>query len=115
MQSSFDWRVRLPEHPEQADLELVGARLCLYPEGVVAHVMYRHRGHPVSLWKAGFFSYAEQPLPAPLHAVSDQPRALLAGNKLVPPTLVTDGDEAGHSTPYPASPLLAVIGIPCWK
>ena len=50
MQSSFDWPMRLPEHPERADLELVGARPCLYPEGVVAHIMYRHRGHPVSLF-----------------------------------------------------------------
>jgi hypothetical protein len=50
MESTFGWLVHLPEHPERADLELVGARPCLYPEGVVAHIMYRHRGHPVSLF-----------------------------------------------------------------
>jgi anti-sigma factor RsiW len=50
MASSFDWQMRLPDHPERADLELVGARPCLYPEGLTAHIMYRHHGHPVSLF-----------------------------------------------------------------
>jgi len=50
MESRFDWRMRLPEHPERVDLELVGARPCLYPEGLAAHIMYRHHGHPVSLF-----------------------------------------------------------------
>jgi anti-sigma factor RsiW len=50
MRATFDWQMHLPEHPERAELELVGARPCLYPEGVVAHIMYRHRGHPVSLF-----------------------------------------------------------------
>ena len=50
MASGFDWHVQLPEHPERADLELVGARPCLYGEGKVAHIMYRHHGHPVSLF-----------------------------------------------------------------
>lgn len=50
MASSFDWQMRLPEHPERADLELVGARPCLYGEGRIAHIMYRHRGNPVSVF-----------------------------------------------------------------
>jgi anti-sigma factor RsiW len=50
MASSFDWQMRLPEHTERADLELVGARRCLYGEGVVAHIMYRHNGNPVSIF-----------------------------------------------------------------
>ncbi len=50
MLSRFDWQMRLPDHPERADLELVGARPCLYPEGLAAHIMYRHHGHPVSLF-----------------------------------------------------------------
>ena len=33
----------------------------------------------------------EQPLPAPLQAVSDQPRVLLALVRLVPPTPITSG------------------------
>ncbi len=48
--SRFDWPARLPDHPEQAGLELVGARPCLYGEGLVAHIMYLHRGHPVSIF-----------------------------------------------------------------
>ena len=50
MASSFGWRVRLPEQPQLIGLELVGARPCLYGEGRVAHVMYRHNGRPVSLF-----------------------------------------------------------------
>lgn len=49
MLSSFGWSMRLP--PEGgAGLELVGARPCLYGEGRVAHIMYRHAGRPVSLF-----------------------------------------------------------------
>ncbi len=48
--SGFSWDVRLPESPERAGLELVGSRPCLYGEGTVAHIMYRHNGRPVSLF-----------------------------------------------------------------
>jgi anti-sigma factor RsiW len=48
--STFGLRVALPDHPQQAGLELVGERPCLYGEGRVAHIMYRHNGHPVSLF-----------------------------------------------------------------
>lgn len=48
--SGFGWRAHLPEDPARAGLELVGARPCLYAEGKIAHVMYRHRGKPVSLF-----------------------------------------------------------------
>jgi anti-sigma factor RsiW len=48
--SDFSWPARLPEQPEQAGLELVGERTCLYGEGRVAHVMYRHQGRPVSVF-----------------------------------------------------------------
>jgi anti-sigma factor RsiW len=50
MASFFGWPVQLPAHPERADLELVGARPCIYPQGLAAHIMYRHHGHPVSLF-----------------------------------------------------------------
>ncbi len=50
MISGFDWRMHLPDGPERAGLELVGARPCLYGEGKIAHIMYRHQGHPVSLF-----------------------------------------------------------------
>lgn len=48
--ANFAWNVHLPERPEQAGLELVGARPCLYADGTIAHVMYRHDGEPVSLF-----------------------------------------------------------------
>src|SRR5262249_15197763 len=50
MVSLFNWRVQLPEHPLHAGLELGGASLCMYGEGKVAHIMYRHDGRPVSLF-----------------------------------------------------------------
>ena len=50
MASLFGWPVRLPENPERAGLELVGGRPCLYGEGRVAHLMYRHNGAPVSVF-----------------------------------------------------------------
>lgn len=48
--SGFGWRAHLPEHPDREGLELVGSRPCLYGEGRAAHIMYRHNGHPVSLF-----------------------------------------------------------------
>ena len=50
MAASFGWRAHLPEDPASADLELVGARPCLYGEGKIAHIMYRHKGKPLSLF-----------------------------------------------------------------
>jgi anti-sigma factor RsiW len=50
MLAGFGWQAHLPDNPERAGLELVGARPCLYGEGKVAHIMYTHRGRPVSLF-----------------------------------------------------------------
>jgi hypothetical protein len=58
--AAFGWPVHLPERPERADLELVGARPCLYGEGRVAHIMYRHNGHPVSVFMLPRSSRAEE-------------------------------------------------------
>jgi hypothetical protein len=50
MLSSFDWRMHMPTDASRAGLELVGARPCLYGEGKIAHIMYRHEGRPLSLF-----------------------------------------------------------------
>jgi hypothetical protein len=50
MKQGFGWDAHLPEHPEQADLELVGSRPCLYERGKIAHIMYRHHGVAVSVY-----------------------------------------------------------------
>jgi hypothetical protein len=47
--SGFGWLARLPD-AGRSDLELVGSRPCLYGNGKIAHVMYRHNGEPVSLF-----------------------------------------------------------------
>jgi anti-sigma factor RsiW len=50
MASGFDWPVHLPDNPSKAGMELIGSRPCLYAEGKIAHIMYRHQGHAVSLF-----------------------------------------------------------------
>src|SRR5206468_2361828 len=50
MLAGFGWHMHLPDNPERVGLELVGARPCLYGEGKVAHIMYRHDGRLVSLF-----------------------------------------------------------------
>jgi len=50
MVSGFGWRMQLPDTGSVAGLELVGSRPCLYGEGKIAHIMYRHNGEPVSLF-----------------------------------------------------------------
>ncbi|MGH9141346.1 MAG: anti-sigma factor family protein [Vicinamibacterales bacterium] len=50
MSSGFNWHVHLPDDPSRMGMELVGSRPCLYGEGRIAHIMYRHEGHPVSLF-----------------------------------------------------------------
>jgi anti-sigma factor RsiW len=50
MAARFGWEAHLPERPEEAGLELVGARPCLYGEGTMAHIMYRHAGNTVSVF-----------------------------------------------------------------
>lgn len=48
--SDFDWNADLPDDPARAGLELVGERTCLYGQGRVAHMMYRHQGQTVSVF-----------------------------------------------------------------
>jgi hypothetical protein len=50
LERTTGWHVRLPVLPERIGLALVGARLCLYGQGRVAHIMYLHNGHPVSVF-----------------------------------------------------------------
>jgi anti-sigma factor RsiW len=50
MLGGFGWNVHLPQNPAQVGLELVDARRCVYGEGTIAHVMYRHEGRPVSVF-----------------------------------------------------------------
>ena len=46
--SNFNWTTGVPRM--QRELDLVGSRPCLYGQGRVAHIMYRHNGAPVSLF-----------------------------------------------------------------
>ena len=46
----FGWAVTVPPAVGADGLVLLGARRCLSHDGKVAHLMYRHEGHPVSLF-----------------------------------------------------------------
>jgi anti-sigma factor RsiW len=50
MATGFGWQAQLPRAEVDSGLELVGSRPCLYGQGRVAHIMYRHDGQPVSLF-----------------------------------------------------------------
>jgi anti-sigma factor RsiW len=62
MASRFGWQAQLPEHPEAAGLQLIGARPCLYGAGSVAHIMYRHEGTTVSVFMLPSSQRAEEHL-----------------------------------------------------
>jgi anti-sigma factor RsiW len=49
MHADFGWSVPIPT-PARAEVHLVSVRRCLYGEGMVAHVLYRIDGEPVSLF-----------------------------------------------------------------
>ena len=50
MVSSFGWNAQLVFGTDASEFELVGSRPCLYGEGKIAHIMYRHNGQPLSLF-----------------------------------------------------------------
>src|SRR5262245_10687413 len=62
----FDWETAVPR--ADGELDLVGSRPCLYGQGRIAHIMYRHNGTPVSLFMLPRTSRAPQTLEALGHA-----------------------------------------------
>lgn len=50
MAEQFGWSVPIPTPAARPDVHLVAVRRCLYGEGMVAHVLYRVEGQPVSLF-----------------------------------------------------------------
>lgn len=50
LSQQYGWNVRVPSSSPQDDIQLIGARRCLYGDGLVPHVMYRVRGQDVSLF-----------------------------------------------------------------
>jgi anti-sigma factor RsiW len=61
MLSTFGWQMHVPEAFGGSGLELVGARPCLYAKGKMAHLMYRHNGHPVSVFMIPNMTRPESP------------------------------------------------------
>ena len=50
LREQYGWTVDVPGDSEANHLRLVGGRRCLYGEGTIAHVLYRHNGAPLSLF-----------------------------------------------------------------
>lgn len=50
LEDDFDWDLRIPPSSAAEDIHLVGARGCLYADGLIPHVMYHVGGHDVSLY-----------------------------------------------------------------
>jgi len=46
----YGWAINVPGDSEANQLRLVGGRRCLYGEGTIAHILYRHNGAPLSLF-----------------------------------------------------------------
>ena len=46
----FGWNIHVPPSSPAAGVQLVGARRCLYADGLIPHVMYRVNGHDLSLY-----------------------------------------------------------------
>jgi anti-sigma factor RsiW len=44
------WKVRVPESAPSEQLELMELRRCISTEGITAHMMYRWRGQPLSVY-----------------------------------------------------------------
>jgi len=44
------WTVKVPESEPVEQLELLGIRRCISTEGLTAHVMYKWRGQPLSVY-----------------------------------------------------------------
>jgi anti-sigma factor RsiW len=83
MAAGFNWNVHLPDASTHEGLELVGSRPCLYGQGKVAHIMYKHNGRPVSLFMLPGTARAEQLLQifgheAAIWSVADRTFVLIA-------------------------------------
>lgn len=44
------WEIRVPESATSEDLQLLGVRRCISTEGTTAHLMYKWRGQPLSVY-----------------------------------------------------------------
>ncbi len=49
-EAGYGWPLKVPASAEAEQLELIGVRRCLSSEGRVAHMMYRWRGQPLSVY-----------------------------------------------------------------
>jgi anti-sigma factor RsiW len=46
----YGWKIHVPPSSAESGLQLIGARRCLYADGLIPHVMYRANGQDMSLY-----------------------------------------------------------------
>ncbi len=62
MKAAYGWAIVVPGPSAALGLSLVGGRRCFSTDGRVAHIMYRHADHPLSLFVVPGTSRAAQQL-----------------------------------------------------
>ena len=50
VRAQYGWQPPTADDSDPGELRLVGARRCLYGEGMLAHLLYRSQGRPISLF-----------------------------------------------------------------
>jgi anti-sigma factor RsiW len=50
LDNEYGWDVHIPPSSNADDVQLIGARRCLYVDGSIPHVMYRVHGYDASLY-----------------------------------------------------------------
>jgi anti-sigma factor RsiW len=50
LSQQYGWKIHVPPSSAADGLQLIGARRCLYADGLIPHVMYRSNGQDLSLF-----------------------------------------------------------------
>ncbi len=58
LKASYGWTLAVPAGSAALGLRLVGGRRCFSTDGRIAHILYRHRGHALSLFAVPGTSHA---------------------------------------------------------
>jgi anti-sigma factor RsiW len=60
--ATYGWHIRVPQGSPAEGLQLVGGRRCFAGDSRVAHILYRHDGHPLSLFVVPRHAYPPRAL-----------------------------------------------------
>jgi anti-sigma factor RsiW len=72
----YGWLLRVPRSQPSEELELVDVRRCLSTEGITAHLMYRWRGTPLSVYVLNGVPKSDTPMETRLSSREQQLSAI---------------------------------------